>query len=193
MENHKEVWQSWVPTSLYGHASAGAALILIGYFLMYLVQFEAILGTWATPFVLMVVVAVMVMVLLTVRQEEGTLKFGRAFGLALLGGWLARLGYNAFNLLLFSVLRPDLKEPYIKLLVETSMEAIELLGVSPSSGGLKDSDLMALFRQEAEKSLTFWGQIRDGMFSLIWVALVALIIAAILQRRSAQQGFSGKA
>ena len=73
------------------------------------------------------------------------------------------------------------------------MEAIELLGVSPSSGGLKDSDLMALFRQEAEKSLTFWGQIRDGMFSLIWVALVALIIAAILQRRSAQQGFSGKA
>ena len=110
-----------------------------------------------------------------------------------LGGWLARLGYNAFNLLLFSVLRPDLKEPYIKLLVETSMEAIELLGVSPSSGGLKDSDLMALFRQEAEKSLTFWGQIRDGMFSLIWVALVALIIAAILQRRSAQQGFSGKA
>ena len=79
MENHKEVWQSWVPTSLYGHASAGAALILIGYFLMYLVQFEAILGTWATPFVLMVVVAVMVMVLLTVRQEEGDAEVWQGF------------------------------------------------------------------------------------------------------------------
>ena len=60
---------------------------------------------------------------------RGQLQFGRAFGLALFSGWLARLGYNVFNLLLFSVMRPDLKVPYADLVVDKSMEAFELLGV----------------------------------------------------------------
>ena len=79
---------------------------MVGYFMAVLVHFEWLLGSWSTPFVLMVVVSVMVMVLLTVRQEEGGLHFGRAFGLSLLAGWLARIGYNVFNLLYFGLLHP---------------------------------------------------------------------------------------
>lgn len=173
-----------IPDALLGHAVAGASMILIGYVLAYLVQFDWLVGAWATPFVLMVVVAVMVMVLLTVRNEEGQLQFGRAFGLAFLSGWLARLGYNAFNLLLFGVMRPDLKAPYADLVVEKSMEAFELLGVDTSGGDRDEMKLLTLFREEAEWTLTPLGQLRDGMLSMVWVALVALVVSAILQRNS---------
>ena len=193
MEKDTEIPPSLLPNCVFGHALAGAFLILVGYLLMYLVNFESMLGSWATPFVLMVVVAVMVMILLTVREQEGTLSFGRAFGLAWFGGWLARLGYNLFNLLLFHVLRPDLKAPYVDLVVETSMEAYAMLGLSASANGMSASDLMSLFQEEAEKTLTLWGQVRDGMLSAVWVALFALIVSAILQRRSTSLGLSGKA
>ncbi len=92
-----------IPGFLLGHGAAGAGLVLMGYLLAYLIRFEALLGHWSTPYVLTVVVSVMVMVLLTVRKEEGMLSFGRAFGLSLLAGFLVRLGYNAFMLLLFHV------------------------------------------------------------------------------------------
>jgi hypothetical protein len=173
-----------IPDALLVHATAGASMILIGYFLAYLVQFDWLVGTWATPFVLMVVVAVMVMVLLTVRSDEDQLQFGRAFGLAFFSGWLARLGYNAFNLLLFGVMRPDLKAPYADLVVEKSMEAFELLGVDTLGGDRDEMKLLTLFREEAEWTLTPLGQLRDGMLSMVWVALVALVVSAILQRNS---------
>ena len=184
MSAHKINPGKRVPDALLGHAVAGAFMILIGYFLAYLVQFDWLLGAWATPFVLMVVVAVMVMVLLTVRGDEGQLQFGRAFGLALFSGWLARLGYNVFNLLLFSVMRPDLKVPYADLVVEKSMEAFELLGVDTVGGDRDEMKLLTMFREEAEWTLTPLGQLRDGMLSLVWVALVALVVSAILQRNS---------
>ena len=90
-----------IPSVLLGHAAAGAGMVFIGYFSAVLVHFDWMLGAWSTPFVLMVVVSVMVMVLLTVRRDEGTLGFGRAFRLSLLSGWITRIGYNIFNLLYF--------------------------------------------------------------------------------------------
>ena len=44
--------------------------------------------------------------------------------------------------------------------------------------------LLTMFREEAEWTLTPLGQLRDGMLSLVWVALVALVVSAILQRNS---------
>ena len=87
------------PCSLHG---AGAALVMVGYFMAFW-PLRVAFGAWSTPFVLMVVVSVMVMVLLTV-VGEGATSFGRAFGLSLLAGWLARIGYNVFNLLYFGLL-----------------------------------------------------------------------------------------
>ncbi len=73
------------------------------------------------------------------------------------------------------------------------MEAYAMLGLSASANGMSASDLMSLFQEEAEKTLTLWGQVRDGMLSAVWVALFALIVSAILQRRSSSLGLSGKA
>ena len=163
-------------------------MILIGYFLAYLVQFDWLLGAWATPFVLMVVVAVMVMVLLTVRGDEGQLQFGRAFGLALFSGWLARLGYNVFNLLLFSVMRPDLKVPYADLVVDKSMEAFELLGVDTVGGDRDEMKPRTMYREEADsRTLTplfpvssATSTAEDSCGSPWW----HLVVAAILQTQS---------
>ena len=104
----------------------------------------------------MVVVAVMVMVLLTVRREEGELAFGRAFGLSLLAGWLARFGYNLFNLVYFHLLHPEHVEAYVKLVVDKSMEALGVFG--PRCRGAGGADMAGLFREQALWSLSPAGQ-----------------------------------
>ena len=170
-----------IPSAVLGHAAAGAAMVFAGYVLAFLVQFDWLLGSWSTPFVLMVVVAVMVMVLLTVRREEDHLRFGRAFGLSVLAGWLARLGYNAFNLVFFNLLRPDLKPAYGDLVAEKSMEAFSLFGMDTADFGV-GGDMEAMLRERAIETLTLGGQALDALVALVWVALVALIVSAILQR-----------
>ena len=169
-----------IPSKLYGHALAGAGLILVGYLMAFLVNFEWLLGGWTTPYVLTVVVAVMVMVLLTVRQDEGQLRFGRAFGLSLLAGFLARLGYNLFNLLLFQVLRPDLLDAYVALVVEKAEEALSAFNLGSLSEEMEGFG--ALLETSTRYSMTFSGQCTDAMTSIVWLAFVALIVSAVLKR-----------
>ncbi len=171
-----------IPSVLLGHAAAGAGMVLIGYFSAVLVHFDWMLGAWSTPFVLMVVVSVMVMVLLTVRRNEGALGFGRAFGLSLLSGWIARMGYNLFNLLYFHWLRPNHVEAYVSLVAEKSEEALAVFGGDVASEAMGDMDMGSLFRDQALWSLSPLGQATDALISIFWVGLVALIVAAILRR-----------
>ena len=172
-----------IPSAVLGHAAAGAGMVFAGYVLAFLVQFDWLLGSWSTPFVLMVVVAVMVMVLLTVRREEGRLPFGRAFGLSLLAGWLARMGYNLFNVVFFQLLRPDLRSAYGDLVAEKSMEAFSLFGIDPEDMG-GTGDMEAMLHERAIETLSLGGQALDALVALLWVALVALIVSVILQRPS---------
>ena len=171
-----------IPSVLLGHAAAGVGMVFVGYFSAVLVHFDWMLGAWSTPFVLMVVVAVMVMVLLTVRREEGTLGFGRAFGLSLLSGWIARIGYNLFNLLYFHWLRPNHVEAYVSLVAEKSEEALAVFGMDVASEAMADMDMGSMLREQALWSLSPLGQVTDALTSVFWVGLVALIVAAILRR-----------
>ncbi len=175
-----------IPSLLYGHSAAGAGLVLMGYLLAYMIRFEALLGQWSTPFVLTVVVSVMVMVLLSVRQVEGALGFGRAFGLSLLAGFLARLGYNAFMVLLFHVMRPDLVEAYVGLVLrkaEEALEAFNIGGMSEEWGGMVE-----MIEDSTRASLSLSGQLTDALTSLVWLALLAAIVSLILKRRLAEDG-----
>ena len=169
-----------IPSKLFGHALAGAGLIVAGYSMAFLVNFEWLLGGWTTPFVLTVVVAVMVMVLLTVRQDEGKLAFGRAFGLSLLAGFLVRLGYNLFNLLLFQVLRPDLLDAYVALVIEKAEEALSAFNLESLSADVEGFG--ALLETSTRYSMTFSGQCTDALTSIVWLAFVALIVSAVLKR-----------
>ncbi len=175
-----------IPPYLFGHAAAGAALILMGYLLAYMIRFESLLGSWTGPAVLTVVVMVMVMVLLTVRKEEGTLAFGRAFGLSLLAGVLARFGYNVFNILLFHVMRPDLLDVYVDLVLDKSNEVLMAFGGNMPAG------MDQMMEQSTRFSISVPGQLLDAGMNSIWVAFVALIVAAILKRSpAAEEGFNG--
>ena len=167
-------------------------MVMAGYTVTYLIQFDWLLGNWSTPYVLMVVVAVMVMVLLTVRREESGLDFGRAFGLAFLAGWLARIGYNLFNVLFFNLLRPDLSAAYADLVLEKSVEAFAAFGLDggmPSEmGGVP---LETVIRDQAVWSISPAGQAVDALTGMVWVAIVALVVAAILRRPADSDGFKG--
>jgi len=181
-----------IPSVLWGHAAAGAGMVFVGYFSAALVHFEWLLGSWSTPFVLMVVVSVMVMVLLTVRRDEGALGFGRAFGLSVLSGWIARMGYNLFNLMYFQWLRPNHLESYVGLVAEKSEEALAVFGLDMAEEALKGQDMVGLFRDQAVWSLSPMGQAADALASVFWVGLVALIVAVILRRPPENSaGFGG--
>ena len=151
-----------------------------------MIRFESLLGSWTGPAVLMVVVMVMVMVLLTVRKEEGTLAFGRAFGLSLLVGVLARLGYNLFNILLFQFMRPDLQDVYVDLVMDKSNEVLMAFGGNIPTGMHEVMEPLIRF------SISIPGQLVDAGLNSIWVAFVALIVAAILKTSpEAEEGFNG--
>jgi len=178
--------QRLIPSSLYGHAAIGASLILMGYFVAYLIRFESLMGLWTGPAILIVVVAVMVMVLLTVRREERGLRFGRAFGLALLSGMGARLGYSLFQFLLFHVIRPDLSEAYVQLTKDMSIEAFSAWGWS------LPPEILDRLETSIRDSLSFTGILLDALSSGLWIALVALIVAAFMYRRlESGNGFNG--
>lgn len=165
-----------IPSFLYGHAMAGAGLILMGYLLAYMVRFESLMGAWTGPAILTIVVMVMVMVLITVRKEEGALRFGRAFGLSLLAGMLARMGYTVFNLLLFHVMRPDLKDAFVDLVMDKTNEAFG------SFGGAMQGNMDVIFEKSTRFSISVPGQLLDAAMSVFWIGFVALIVAAIMKR-----------
>jgi hypothetical protein len=128
----------------------------------------------------------MVMVLLSVRQEEGRLSFGRAFGLSLLSGFLVRLGYNIFMVLLFHVMRPDLVEAYVGLVLEKTEEALLALNM----GGLSEQreEMMEMAALSTRNSLSLTGQCTDALVGLIWLAFVAAIVSLILKRKPLEDG-----
>jgi len=175
-----------IPSFLYGHAMAGAGLILMGYLLAYMIQFESLMGVWTGPMILTVVVMVMIMVLITVRNEEGGLRFGRAFGLSLLAGMLARLGYNLFNLLLFHVMRPDLAAAYVDLVMDKTNQTYD------SFGGAMPGNMEVILERSTRFSISVPGQLLDAVMSVFWIGFVALIVAAVMKRNpDSAEGFQG--
>jgi len=176
-----------IPQSVLQQALMGGVLLLAGYLVIYLISPEAIMGGWASLFVLATVVVVMVKSLLAVRKEEGELKFGRAFGLALVAGSLARLGYNLFNVILFGLLRPDLVDAYVDLVMNKTEEAIASLGMDLSAVGVNLSEIGDQLRW----TLTPVGQLVDWFQSIILLAILALIVAAFLKRNVESNQFEG--
>lgn len=176
-----------IPQSVLQQALMGGVLLLAGYLVIYLISPESIMGGWASLFVLATVVVVMVKSLLAVRTEEGELKFGRAFGLALVGGCLARLGYNVFNVILFGLLRPDLVDAYVDLVMNKTEEAISSMGMDLSAVGVNLSEIGDQLRW----TLTPVGQLADWFQSIILLAILALIVAAILKRNVESNQFEG--
>ena len=176
-----------IPQSVLQQALMGGVLLLAGYLVIYLISPEAIMGGWASLFVLATVVVVMVKSLLAVRKEEGELKFGRAFGLALVAGSLARLGYNLFNVILFGLLRPDLVDAYVDLVMNKTEEAISSMGMDLSAVGVNLSEIGDQLRW----TLTPVGQLADWFQSIILLAILALIVAAFLKRNVESNQFEG--
>jgi hypothetical protein len=176
-----------IPQTVFQQAFMGGVLLFAGYLAMYVMSFELLLSAWTSLFILATVVVVMVKSLLEVRKQEDPLNFGRAFMLALLGGWLARLGYNVFNVLLFNVMRPDLKEAYAGLVIDKMEAAMASFSVGMEAAGIDVAEMNAALID----SLSIQGQLVDWLSSVFFLALLALIVAAILKRAPQSSQFEG--
>ncbi|MGY9107239.1 MAG: DUF4199 family protein [Alphaproteobacteria bacterium] len=176
-----------IPQTVFQQAFMGGVLLFAGYLAMYVMSFELLLSAWTSLFILATVVVGMVKSLLEVRKQEDPLNFGRAFMLALLGGWLARLGYNVFNVLLFNVMRPDLKEAYAGLVIDKMEAAMASFSVGMEAAGIDVAEMNAALID----SLSIQGQLVDWLSSVFFLALLALIVAAILKRAPQSSQFEG--
>ena len=99
-----------------------------------------------------------------------------------LAGWLARLGYNVFNLLYFGLLHPGHAEDYANMLAEKSTEALAVFGLGLDADAQDSAAVAEMFQEQALWSLSPAGQAVDAVTALLWVSLVAGIVSAILRR-----------
>ena len=92
----------------------------------------------------------------------------------------------------FQILRPDLVDAYADLVLGKSMEAFSAFGLD---GGMpaeiEGMSMEDLVRDQAVWSISPGGQVVDALTGMLWVAIVALVVAAILRRTAESDGFKG--
>ena len=136
------------------------------------------LSTWVSVSGFLLVVLAMVLGTVAVRaNEEGFISFGRAFSHALASAGVASLMGAGFQLFLTSIYDSDL----VDKLADASIDKIEeKMGplVSQLPGGLDE------LRGQVIWAMAPSGQMLSWLLGMIFWALVALIVAAILKRES---------
>ena len=80
---------------------------------------------------------------------------------------------------------------YADLVLDKSMEAFAAFGLDGAMPELEGLSMESMIRDQALWSLTPGGQAVDALTGMLWVAIVALVVAAILRRPSADAEFKG--
>ncbi|OOG73303.1 DUF4199 domain-containing protein [Algoriphagus sp. A40] len=115
------------------------------------------------------------------REEiGGFMSFGAAFNFSfiavLISGIVALIG----QILLFHVIDPTLPQVLADITFENSLKMMEGFGQNPDA--LPPSALDEI-RNSTAASFTLTGQLKNFGFALIFYAIIALILAAILKKR----------
>ncbi|MBN7811407.1 DUF4199 domain-containing protein [Algoriphagus sp. H41] len=110
----------------------------------------------------------------------GFMSFGTAFNFSfvalVVSGIISLIG----QILLYQVIDPSLPQVLTDLTVEKSLEMMESFGQNPDS--LPPSALDEI-RNNTAASFSVGGQLKNFAFGLIFYAIIALILAAILKKR----------
>jgi hypothetical protein len=163
---------------MWQQAAAGGGLIILMQLGAYIWGIDMMLSTWVSVSGFLLVVLAMVLGTVAVRaNEEGFISFGRAFYHALASAAVASLMGTGFQMFLTSIVDSDLADK----LVDASMDEIEeKMGALASQlpGGLDE------MRNQVIWAMSPSGQMLSWLLGLIFWALVALIVAAILKREN---------
>ena len=120
------------------------------------------------------------------KESGGFLTFGTAFNFSffaiLISGVVGLVG----NILLFHVIDPTLPQVLGELTFDAQLKMMEGLGQNPDSMPTETLDAM---REASASSFTLMGQLKAFGFGLIFYAIIALILGAILKKRDKSLDF----
>jgi len=178
------------PSPIQSAVKPGLTIGLVTLVLSYLAYFidAALLTAWYYGLGILVLFFALIIYFGKEYRKEvgGFMSFGTAFNFSffaiLISGVVGLIG----NLLLFQVIDPSLPQVLGELTFEAQLEMMEGIGQNPDSIPAEDLEKM---REASASSFTLAGQLKAFGFGMIFYAIIALILGAILKKRDKSLDF----
>jgi ABC-type antimicrobial peptide transport system permease subunit len=140
---------------------------------------------FATHFILVPVVLVLIAVtyptIVTYRARKldcnGLLSYGDAYQISFFMLIISGLITAAFGILLYHVIDPEYPKQIQEKMIEHISEYMSSAGMSPEEIETK------LNRQEMAEKFTLMGQVKSFLFSIIFYAIISLLVALIARKK----------
>lgn len=154
---------------------------MVVYYCGYFIDSALLASTW---FSLISLVISFVLVIFFGRQYRtelgGFMSFGTAFNFSfivfIISGLIGLIG----QILLFQVIDPDLPGVVSEAIMKNTLETMEKYGASPDA---MSPAMLDELEESMNSSFTVMGQIKSFGFILIFSAILALILGAILKKK----------
>ena len=160
---------------------AGAALASFALSLaLYVINTNLMVEWWVSTATLVLTFVLLVMACVQVRKQEGgVLSFGGAWGTSMQAAVVAQFGGVALSALLFMVIAPELPAILSDLTIAKSSAMMENFGLSAE---LVEQQ-MEEARDQIESAFTFIGMFKSSLWSLLFWAVISLLVAAITKKK----------
>jgi len=164
---------------------AGAGLYILFYSVLYLVDLSMIPALWTNLFGLVTMTLMLIACMHRRKIQSGSLTFMEGFKTALIVAFLSMMG--AF--LVKTVIVQILDEAQVDALILATYSASDVFGVTEMFGKENQMEMMEESGQKEQiaemwsPSMLFLG----SMGSLLWYALVAMLIALIVKYKPSKE------
>lgn len=148
-------------------------------FLCYFINYELLGAAWLGGASLLIYCGLIIFFGIEYRKElGGFMSFGTAFQFAFISLIIMLVVTTFGNMLLFLVLDPGLGERMADLTMENTLKMMDSFGA-----GELPSDQMDEMKKGFSEAYTAWGMIKGAGFMLIFYAILALILGAIIKKK----------
>jgi hypothetical protein len=156
-------------------------------YLAYFIDSSLLASGWFGMVSLVIMVALIIHFGIQYRNEiGGFMTFGAAFNFSFITVIISGIVSMIGMLLLYQVIDPSLPQVLADEAFRTQLSAMESLGANPDA--LPPAQLEEMRKATAD-SFTVMGQVKGFGFLLIFYAIVALILGAILKKRDKSLDF----
>lgn len=162
-----------------------AAIGIVTQLLIYIINVELMASIVFNFLVFIVSIAVLIYFARLLRQARGGFAtFGEMFGDIFVMLMISAVAGTIFNYLLYNVIDPDLAETLKKAVIKSSEAMFVRLGMSGEQVDLALAEI-----EKQDMSMTVEKAIQQVVFSGIFYALVAAVMAAIMKRQKPEESF----
>ena len=155
-----------------------AAISIFSMMMIYAIDI-ALMVSWIS-----IVVSFLISMIITVigvisvkKIQQGFISFKEAFVTYFLISLVSILIYNAFNILLFNVIDPDLKTEIKEITIQKTEQMLENFNTP------EDAIEQALDKIRETDQFSMWKTIQNIFIALLFYAIIGLIVAAIVKRK----------